>query len=265
MADGTSVAAMLVQGAGVVPERPVVEVVAEERIGGRRLNASHAARLERASRLAAGSLNDRRRAAALVKAVQQELAAEAEADAVQVDMDRAMARMGDVEVEQVLEVEFLKGADGVPLRADGQLVAKARTVRRVSRIDGVVSLWRVGALDDDERRKADAYRKLYASALPPIGYSSFEGARGGSVDKEALMCAAIERGKAAVLLARIRVACGHQGAAALEAIAGEGRTVRSMATGRACERITQALRDSLIIADAMMRKAEEEAFTSGNA
>ena len=267
MADGASIAAMMVDAVGAaVSARPAPIVVeTETRVGGRVLNASQSARLDRATRLAAGSLNDRRRAARIVRSVQDELAATAEAEAVQADMERAAAHLSESVVETVAEAEFLRDQDGVALRdGEGQLLApKVRHVTRRRRVDGIASLFQVGALCEAEKRWGDAYRDLYASALPPIGYSSFEGGRGGSVDKEALMCAAIERGQAAVLLARIRVACGEEGAAVLEAVAGRGETIRGMGfCGRQALRITQALRDSLKIADFLMQKSRSGSLDS---
>lgn len=267
MADGMSIAGMLVEAVGAVASRPVVEVVAEERVGGRRLNASQAARLDRAGRLAAGSLDDRRRAARLVRSVADELAAEAEAEAVEADMERALAHLGpDAAWETVVEAEFLCDQDGAPLRSDGQLIAKTRSVRRVSRVDGLTSLWRAGALSEAERSVGEAYAALYASAMPPVRVSSYDGGSGGgrSLDKEAIMAAAMTRGFAARLLGEIRAACGDRNADVLEAVAGRGATVRSLGwSGKSAMRITQGLRDSLKVTANLLEKERSRSLDRG--
>lgn len=232
------------------------------RVGGWVLTASQAARLAQAEKLAGGCLDDRRRAARLVKGVQAEIDAVQDAVSVEASIEDALARAaerGDAfEAETVVEGGFMLDGEGRPLRIDGQLVPDVVTVRRARRVDGVTSLFRSGKFDEDDKKVCDQYRAFYMRALPPVRTSVLDPERGGTVDQEAAMAAAMERGFAARDLTRIRLALGLRAARLVEDVVGQGQSLRSIVSGRAYAEAVSSLKDSLKIVGFMLGEVEAE-------
>lgn len=215
--------------------RQGVRAVVTPVVNGRRLTAGQMERLGEAERLASGGLSERQKAASLVRAVEAELAAARvarEVDAGIADtVARARARGEAFEVELVDVGEWRRDANGAMARRDGRPILDVEQVRRVSRVDGLASVYRAQGISDDEKRTGDAYRAKYAEAQPPMTISSLSAERGGTVDREAPMAAAMERGMAARLLGQIRAAMPADAADVLEAVAGRGETIRSLGEG----------------------------------
>lgn len=216
-------------------ERRAEPARADVVIGGERLTRSQRGRLETAAGLATGGLEERRKAAAMVRTVEAELREAREITAVTAGLSETLgalrARGVEVVEEEVTEGVWRRDEAGAMVRVKGQPVLDARSVRRMRRADGLLSLHRSGALSDEDLERADRYRALYASAQPPVGTSGLDAQLGGIVDREAPMVAAITRGKAAVLLGEIRKAVGARAADVLEAVAGRGESLRSLVGG----------------------------------
>ena len=241
-----------------------------ETVGGWVLTTSQAMRLTMAEKLAAGSVEDRRRAAVMVRGVRDEISLVRDAMAVEADIADSLARAAErgesFEAETVVEGGFLTDGDGALLRVDGHLVADVVTVRRARRVDGVMSLFRSGRIDAEQKKVCDDLRGVWARSLAPVRTSSFELHSGGNVDREAPMAAAMERGFAGRLLAVINAGVGSEGAKVLMAVAGHGASVRSLASGRAFERMVVVLKDSLNIAGVLLGEyaAEQKKARSGS-
>lgn len=205
-------------------------------IGGRVLTRSQRERLAEAEKLAGGGQAERRKAASLVRQVEAELAAaraEGEVEAGIADtLERARARGEAFDVEVVDVGEWRRNDDGGLARRDGLPILDVKTHRRASRTDGLVSLYRAGSITDEEKRLADAFRALVEAARPPLKAGDLEPSRGGVVDRERSMAAAIARGFAAVRLSMVAHAVGDGRAyAVLDAVAGHGQTIRSLGSG----------------------------------
>ena len=230
-------------------ERRAEPAQAEVVIGGERLSRSQRGRLETAAGLATGGLEERRKAAAMVRTVEAELREAREITAVTAGLSETLgalrARGVEVVEEEVTEGVWRRDEAGAMVRVKGQPVLDARSVRRMRRADGLLSLHRSGALSDEDLERADRYRALYASAQPPVATSAIgrDQVGGGTVDRDRPIVAAIARGKAAVLLGEIRKAVGARAADVLEAVAGRGESIRSLVGGG---NRWQANRDGLV-------------------
>ena len=205
-------------------------------IGGRTLTRSQRERLAEAERLAGGGQSERKKSASLVRQVEAELAAARAESAVEAGiadtLKRARGRGEAYEVEVVDIGEWRRNEDGGMARRDGLPILDVKTHRRASRTDGLASLYRAGSLTDDEKRLGDAFRALVEAARPPVRVADLEGSRGGVVDRERSMAAAIARGYAAVRLSVVAHAVNDGRAyAVLDAVAGHGQTIRSLGAG----------------------------------
>lgn len=206
-------------------------------ISGRTLTATQRDRLIEAERLAAGGLSERKKAAALVRAVAAELEAAREARAVDAGIEdslaRAAARGEAFEIEVVEIGDWRRDEDGGLVRRGGLPVLDVQTVRRASRVDGLASLYKAGGISDQEKQTGDACRSLFEQARPPVSSSAYGSVSGGGqCDTGRMLVAVAEAGRAAALVARIARACGDARTfAVLEAVAGRAATVRSLGDG----------------------------------
>lgn len=217
-----------------------VEVAAQARpvmVNGCQLLPSQRERLGEAERLAAGGPMDRRRAAAMVRQVSAELEAAREARGVEaaiVDSLARAARRGEAFAVEVVDIgEWRRNEDGGLVRRGGLPVLDVQTVRRASRLDGLTSLYKAGAITDQEKQDGDAYRVLFEQARPPVSTSAYrDGGGGGHCDTGHMLVAVAEAGSAGAALGRIARACGDaRTVAVLEAVAGRGASVRSLGAG----------------------------------
>lgn len=205
-------------------------------VNGRCLTATQRDRLIEAERLAVGGLSERKKAAALVRGVEAELTAAREARAVAAGIEDALARAvlrGEAfEVEIVDIGEWRRGEDGGLVRKHGLPVLDVQTVRRASRVDGLASLYKAGAIGDEAKRTGDACRVLFELAMPPVSSSQYGSSAGGGCDTGRMLVAVAEAGNAGALLSKIAKGCGDAKVfAVLEAVAGRGASVRSLGAG----------------------------------
>lgn len=236
--------------------KPVVEAeVVETRVGGRALNRWQQTALMRAAMLASGSVEQRRQAAALVRRVEQQLAGENEAEAVEAGIADTVERLrrtgAEVEVGDIEQAEFIRDRFGGVMRHQGEAMIKVTTVRRVSRVDGVESLWRAGGLSDGERQTALRYRSLYEAGLAPLGSSLGDPERSTrqAVSSDRLVWAGLDRGAALVYRTEIGRRLGdNRVVAVLDAVAGRGETIRSLGAGGDANGLNRArLRQALAV------------------
>lgn len=205
-------------------------------INGRTLTATQRDRLIEAERLAGGGLSERRKAASLVRSVEAELAAAREARAVDAGIDETLtlaSRRGEAfEIEAVDIGEWRRDEDGCLVRRHGLPVLDVQTVRRASRVDGLASLYKAGAIRDEEKRTGDDLRRLWDAVRPPVVSGGLERSSGGQPDKEAGMAAAVLRGFVGLVLGEVEARIGDARTfAVLEGVAGRGLTIRSFGDG----------------------------------
>lgn len=205
-------------------------------VNGRSLTATQRDRLIEAERLAGGGLAERKKAAALVRAVEAELRAVVEAVGIEAGIEdtltRAARRGESFEVEIVDIGEWRRDEDGGLVRRHGLPVLDVQTVRRASRVDGLASLYRSGAISDDEKRTGDACRQVFELAKPPVSSSQYGGTAGGGCDTGRMLVAVAEAGHAAALVSDMAKGCADVKVfAVLEAVAGRGATIRSLGAG----------------------------------
>lgn len=210
--------------------------MSEPVVSGWRLSDAQRVRLGQASKLAAGTPAERREAAAIVRGVEAEIAASRD----QVETERCVARALErarrageaVEIEEVVVGEWRRDEDGALVRRRGELVLDTQTVRRASRVDGLASLYKSGALTDDEKRTGDELRSMFEKAMPPMSVSAYGSTQAGFKDVGHMLVSVAEAGEALADLDRLRRAVGDARTwAVVEAVAGRGATIRSLGAG----------------------------------
>lgn len=266
MAEAVSAAAkMLAQAAGDVSARPRA-VVEPDRIiiNGQALNRAQAVALERAAVLATGSIEDRRQAAAMVRRVEGQLASAREAAAVEAGIVDSVIALGGAEAGVTLEVvetaSFVRDTHGAVLRHQGELVLKVETATRAKRVDGLESLWKSGALDDQALEDGMLYRQTVAKAQASVGSSLNERTGAPRMNSDGAVWSALDRGLAAVRLRLVKAAVGDPRAMeVLDAVAGRGVTIRMLGGGgneRVCN--TKLLARALGVAGPLLRVSDEK-------
>lgn len=213
----------------VVPRGPAV-------VNGARLTQGQRDRLVEAEGLAVGSWRDRQRAAAMVREVEAELtAARAVVEierGIEERLERARRRGEVFGVETVAVGEWRRDDMGGLARRDGQPILDVQRVRRASRVDGLVSLFKAGSLTDEEKQVGDAYRALFERARPPMSVSAYGSTQAGFKDVGHMLVSVAEAGQALGDVSEIARRIGDARAVAvLEAVAGRGATIRSLGDG----------------------------------
>jgi len=212
------------------------EAAAEVRVGGAVLKPSQRVALAEAERLASGGLEERRKAAALVRAVEAELRAARDGVIVQdgvVDtLARAEARGEMFEVEAAEVGEWRRDGHGALVRIKGQPILDVKTVRRARRVDGLASLHRAGRLSDRQMETGRGLRSLFQAIMPPVGAASLEPVIGASwSDPEAPMAAAVQRGFDAEALSDMLALLTPAQVRVLHAVVARGLTLGALAGG----------------------------------
>lgn len=231
-------ATMLAEATGPLPMRKVVmRALAEERANGRVLSRSQSDRLARAAGLSIGSAEDRRQAAALIRSVEAELSEARTVEVVDAGIDDTIARMRargeQVEDGEAVEAEFIRDRFGSPMRHQGELMQKVTRSRRISRVDGLRSLHRSGALSDAELGVGERLRALAEAARPPISSGQINPVRvdgGLAATSDDRVAAAMSRGDSSLRLAMIMKAAKPY-AALLSAVVIDGQSLRSCGDG----------------------------------
>lgn len=205
-------------------------------VNGKRLSATQRERLAEAEALAAGNWRDRQRAVFLIREVEAEIAAARAGTAVERGiedtLERARARGEAFEVETVDVGEWRRNEMGGLARRDGQPILDVQTVRRASRIDGLASLHKAGALSDAEKQIGDAYRAVLDRAMPPVSVSGYGSTQAGFKDVGHMLVSVAEAGTALAVISAIHRRVGDaRTVAVLEAVAGRGATIRSLGDG----------------------------------
>ena len=227
-------AQMLAEASGpLASRRSLLQDLAEERVNGRVISASQAERLLRATGLSIGSAEDRRQAAAIIRKVEAELAEARMVEVVDIGLDETIARMTargeEVEDGEAVEAEFIRDRFGAVMRHQGEPMLKTKRGRRISRVDGLRSLHRSGALTDAEVGIANRVRALAEAARPPISSGQINPVRvdgGLAATSDDLVVAAIGRGDASVRLTMIMRAANPY-SALLSAVVIEGKSIRT--------------------------------------
>ena len=238
MAEEVSAAAkMLAQAAGDVSARPRA-VVEPDRIiiNGQVLNRAQAVALERAAVLAQGSIEERRQAATMVRRVESQLASAREAAAVEAGIAESVVTLGGAAAGVALEVvetaSFVRDTHGAVLRHQGEPVLKVEIATRAKRVDGLESLWKSGALDDQALEDGLLYRQTVDKAQASVGSSLNERTGTPRMNSDGAVWSALDRGYAALRLRLVRTAVGDARAMeVLDAVAGRGVTIRALAGG----------------------------------
>lgn len=266
MAKAVSAAAkMLVQAAGEVGARPRALAGADQVvINGQVLNRAQAVALERAAVLAQGSIEERRQAAAMVRRVEGQLASAREAAQVEVGIVETVAALGGkkagVELEVVETASFVRDAHGAVLRHQGEPVLKVETATRAKRVDGLESLWKSGALNDQALADGMLYRQTVAKAQASLGSCLNERTGAPRMSSDGAVWSALDRGLAAVRLRLIKTAVGDpRTMEVLDAVAGRGMTIRTLGGGgneRVCN--TKLLARALGVAGPLLRVSDEK-------
>lgn len=205
-------------------------------VNGKRLTSTQRERLAEAEALAAGSWRDRQRAVSIIREVEAEIAAARAGTAVERGiedtLERARARGEAFEVETVDVGEWRRNEMGGLARRDGQPILDVQTVRRASRVDGLASLHKAGALSDGEKQIGDAYRLVLDRAMPPVSVSGYGSTQAGFKDVGHMLVSVAEAGSALAIISAIHRRVGDAKAVAvLEAVAGRGATIRSLGAG----------------------------------
>lgn len=266
MAEAVSAAAkMLAQAAGDVSTRPRA-VVEPDRIiiNGQTLNRAQAVALERAAVLAQGSIEERRQAASMVRRVEGQLASAREAAAVEAGIAESVVTLGGAAAGVTLEVvetaSFVRDTHGAVLRHQGELVLKVETATRAKRVDGLESLWKSGALDDQALEDGMLYRQTVAKAQASVGSSLNERTGAPRMNSDGAVWSALDRGLAAVRLRLVKAAVGDARTMdVLDAVAGRGVTIWSIGGGgneRVCN--TRLLVRALGVAAPLLRVSDEK-------
>jgi tRNA(Ser,Leu) C12 N-acetylase TAN1 len=194
-------------------------------------------RLAQAERLAAGTLAERRQAADMVRVIEREIAEARDAEETEAAIEKALQRArraGEAfEVETVDVGEWRRNEDGSLARRNGQLVLDVQTVRRVSRTDGLASLYKAGSIDDRAKRLGDVFRVLWDRAKPPMAVSDYgPKAGGGRCDTGKMLVEVALSGSAGVVIGEIaRRVSDDRTFRVLAAVAGQGLTIRSLGSG----------------------------------
>jgi hypothetical protein len=258
MAKAVSAAAkMLAHAASVMEADQIV-------VNGQVLNRAQAVALERAAVLAQGSLEERRQAAAMVRRVEGQLASAREAAEVAGGIVDSVIALGGVEAGVTLEVvetaSFVRDVHGAVLRHQGEPVLKVETATRAKRVDGLESLWKSGALDDQALADGMLYRQTVAKAQASVGSCLNERTGAPRMNSDGAVWSALERGLAAVRLRLIKTAVGDARAMeVLDAVAGRGVTIRTLGGGgneRVCN--TKLLARALGVAGPLLRVSDEK-------
>ena len=270
MARAVSAAAkMLAVAAGEVGARRASRAAPDRIVvNGQTLNRAQAEALERAAILAKGSIEERRQAAAMVRRVERQLSAAREAAAVAAGIAETVKALGGsdagVAIEVVETASFVRDTHGALLRHQGEPVLKVETATRARRVDGLESLLKSGALGADDHEAGLLYRRMVAKAQASVGSSLNERSAAPRMSSDGAVWSALERGYAALRLRLVRAAIGDERAmAVLDAVAGRGVTIRTLAGGgdvRAANvrRLVRALRVAgplLRTTDAQLKKA----------
>lgn len=258
MAKAVSAAArMLAHAASVLDADQII-------VNGQALNRAQAVALERAAVLAQGSIEERRQAAAMVRRVEGQLASAREAAAVEAGIVESVIALGGAEAGVTLEVvetaSFVRDTHGAVLRHQGEPVLKVETATRAKRVDGLESLWKSGALDDQALADGMLYRQTVAKAQASVGSSLNERTGAPRMNSDGAVWSALDRGYAALRLRLVKTAVGDARAMeVLDAVAGRGVTVWSLGGGgdvRAAQvkRLALALRE----AGPLLRTTDEQ-------
>ncbi|WP_278069884.1 hypothetical protein [Brevundimonas sanguinis] len=270
MARSVSAAAkMLAVAAGEVGARKANRAASDRIVvNGQTLNREQAEALERAAILAKGSIEDRRQAAAMVRRVERQLSAAREAAAVAAGIVETVQALGGADVGVAVEVvetaSFVRDTHGAVLRHQGEPVLKVETATRAKRVDGLESLLKSGALDAHDHEAGLLYRRMVAKAQASVGSSLNERSAAPRMSSDGAVWSALERGYAALRLRLVKAAIGDERSmAVLDAVAGRGITIRTLAGGgdvRAANvrRLVRALRVAgplLRTTDAQLKKA----------
>lgn len=207
--------------------------VGPARANGQRLSGDQRRRLALAEQLAAGDWRERQRAAHLVRQVEAELVEARSARAVERGIDdtlqRARARGEVFAVETVAVGEWRRNEIGGLARREGRPILDVQVVRRASRIDGLASLYKAGAISDAEKETGDAYRAVFDRARAPMAISDLDWQGGGAGDAGRMLVSVAEAGSALKVLSDIAERIGDaRTVAVLEAVAGRGATIRSL-------------------------------------
>jgi len=257
MARAVSAAAkMLAHAAGVMEADQIV-------VNGQALNRAQAVALERAAVLAQGSLEERRQAANMVRRVEGQLAAAREAAAVEAGIVESVVALGGAEAGVTLEVietaSFVRDTHGAVLRHQGEPVLKVETATRAKRVDGLESLWKSGALDDQGLADGMLYRQTVARAQASVGSCLNERTGAPRMNSDGAVWSALERGLAAVRLKLVVAAVGDKRAmAVMDAVAGRGETIRSIGGGgNGWAANAKLLVKALALAGPMLRVSDE--------
>ena len=228
--------------------------MAEAVVSGRKLTRTQRERLAEAEALAAGGLSDNRRAVAIIREIERELAEAREVEATEAciakALERARRRGEAFEVEAVDVGEWRRNEDGSLARRNGQLVLDVQTVRRASRIDGLANLYKAGVIDDHAKQRGDAFRVLFDQATPPMAVSDTAPSAGGGRDPARMLVKVAVAGSAGAVVTEIgcRLLSRTGDGRAFEvlcAVAGRGATIRSLGAGGD---VNTANRDRLVLA-----------------
>lgn len=209
------------------------------------LTAGQQASLDQAEKLAGSSkLADLRLAAQIVRELEAEIGARLEMSLV----TRGIVETVNLEVRRV----------GDPAVARDDLVdmsPKAGYCRMKDR-DGLRSLFEVGRIGGSHYAAGCAYRRLHEEASSGGGKSQLDDrVRSTTVDVVGI---GFKRAKATTLKTRIDIAVAVRLKAdpvalqSLRLVAGEGRSVRSIARGRAFDRTVKSLIDALGVASEIL-------------
>lgn len=209
--------------------------MAEPVVSGQRLTRQQRERLAQAEALAAGGLAERQRAAAIIREVERELADARTSTAVEAAIEdtlaRARARGETFEISSVEVGEWRRNDDGSMARRHGQIVLDVQTVRRASRIDGLASLYKAGSISHMTKAWGDTYRVLWDRAKPPMSVSDTAPRAGGMADSGRMLVRVALSGSAGAVITEIGQRLDARAFAVLNAVAGQGQTIRSLGDG----------------------------------
>ena len=239
--------------------------MSEPVVSGRKLSRYQRERLAEAEGLASGSLSDRRRAASIIRDIERELSEARTSEAVKAAIDdtlaRAQARGEAFEVETVDVGEWRRNDDGSMARRHGQIVLDVQTVRRASRVDGLANLYKTGSITDEAKRWGDTYRVLWERAMPPVSVSGLSASGGGGRDPGRMLERVAVAGCAAAVVSEIARRVGDRRVVdVLNAVAGQGRTIRSLGDGGD---LKLANRDRLTTALGVVEQVLSESYWKG--
>jgi hypothetical protein len=235
--------------------------MSEPVVSGRKLSRYQRERLAEAEGLASGSLSDRRRAASIIRDIERELLEARTSEAVEAAIDdtlaRAQARGEAFEVETVDVGEWRRNDDGSMARRHGQIVLDVQTVRRASRVDGLANLYKSGSITDETKRSGDTYRVLLERAMPPVSVSGLSASGGGGHDPGRMLEKVALAGCASAVVTEIaRRIADQRTLDVLNAVAGQGRTLRSLGNGGDLNHANkQRLVDGLAVVEQVLQES----------